>query len=499
MEQGLSKFGRATEMAFSSSLWKTKATRSRDTSSSACFNRSSASRANLAMRASASTSHRKSPVRMAALSRSNPRRLRRASPFGCRFARPRQPCCRRGRDRVGSTWSRGSENEALYDGRAQRARLQRPPSPDLHFDAVFRVERDRFADGKPGVGQNGFRRHSWLARGENRPPAREHDAMRAGHVKRVVADGQEEVERALAAAYRDFAAGRKHLRDDVPAGLRRIPPPGVGSLLESCRPLRNDEAVLASDVGLEFMAVTAEYDQGRARLRALVIFPILPIAQRDGCEAVGGGDHVVVRNDGVAVNFDRVDAVGGHVLHPKPGIEAGRSGHCSADRPKRLAAAEGEFIGVRAFCVEKRYIEFLEIICPERPASPTPKSPKFVAVVPGCAPRSLVRASICPTKSRPCSISWKPNGCPRTNGPRGSSNSIAPSASRRRSPPCEAAPLLLLRHERLPEQVRYPRREGVGRDRARSVRRSVVDASPRCADHARRLPRHSPIPLSRPL
>src|SRR5271156_965160 len=165
----------------------------------------------------------------------------------------------------------------------------------------------------------------------------------------------------------------------------------------------------------------------------------------------------------------------------------------SRPHPKPLPERE------RGSCVGKSYIRFLETICPEHPASPTPKSRKFAAAVPRCAPRSLARASICPKKSRPCSISWKPNGCPRTNGPRGSSNSIAPSASQRRSPPCEAAPLLLPRHERLSEQVRHPRSEGTGRDRARSVRRSVVDASPRCADHARRLPRHSPIPLSRPL
>jgi len=93
--------------------------------------------------------------------------------------------------------------------------------------------------------------------------------------------------------------------------------------------------------------------------------------------------------------------------------QPGSKGRRSRLRERRhLRATER----VRAFCPEKRYIRFLEFICPERPASPTLKSQKFAAVGPRCAPRSPAKASIYPTKSRPCSTSWKPNGSPGRGG-----------------------------------------------------------------------------------
>ena len=112
-----------------------------------------------------------------------------------------------------------------------RRRLAREPSPDRHLDAMARIERDRFADGETSPVENGFRGDAAVASGENRASPGEPHAVRARQVKRVVADVQEKIERALAAANRDFAAGRKDLPYDIPAGLGGIPPPGVGSLL----------------------------------------------------------------------------------------------------------------------------------------------------------------------------------------------------------------------------------------------------------------------------
>src|SRR5271169_407119 len=50
-----------------------------------------------------------------------------------------------------------------------RSRFGATPSPDIHFDAVIRVERDRFADRETGIGQNRVRRDAALACGENSP------------------------------------------------------------------------------------------------------------------------------------------------------------------------------------------------------------------------------------------------------------------------------------------------------------------------------------------
>jgi len=132
---------------------------------------------------------------------------------------------------------------------------------------------------RPALSRNGFRRDAAVASGEKPRVPPEPHAVRARQMKRVVAYVQEKIERALAAANRDFAAEWKDLPYDIPAGLGGIPPPGVRSLLDPRHPLGNHQTRFAPDVGLKLVAVTAEHYEGGARLRVLVIAPIRLVAE----------------------------------------------------------------------------------------------------------------------------------------------------------------------------------------------------------------------------
>src|SRR5208282_1175059 len=122
--------------------------------------------------------------------------------------------------------------------------------------------------------EHGRGRDAGVAGGENGPAAGKHDPVRAGEMKPVIADHEEEIEHHLAAAHGDEAARRQQTgRDILPTRAPWIPPPAVRALLESRRLARNDKTVLAVQVGFEFVAAASEHDQARLILSALVKLP----------------------------------------------------------------------------------------------------------------------------------------------------------------------------------------------------------------------------------
>ena len=144
-------------------------------------------------------------------------------------------------------------------------------------------------------------RDASIAGGKHRPAAGKFDSVRAGQMKPVKTDHEEEIEHHLAAAHGDAAARRQQPgRYFFPGRAPRIPPPAVGALLEPCGFTRDDKTQGVVDVRLEFVAAACEHDKVRKLLRALVEFPVLFVAQRIGRQSVGAGDLVVVRDDGVA-------------------------------------------------------------------------------------------------------------------------------------------------------------------------------------------------------
>ena len=90
--------------------------------------------------------------------------------------------------------------------------------------------------------EHGRGRDARVAGGKHRPAARKFDPVRAGQVKSVKADHEEEIEHHLAAAHGDAAARRQDPgRDFFPGRTPRVPPPAVRALFEPCRFTRNDK------------------------------------------------------------------------------------------------------------------------------------------------------------------------------------------------------------------------------------------------------------------